>query len=1854
MRDRVWAAVCGLVIVSGVGCLDSMEEDDGPIEAVERAAPSPCPEPVDDQQAVSDAFLSVLYPDSGVDGPIACRWASPDCSARTTHLTNVPTGAPPSVAACRNAQASLMSCYNAAVLITWNGLDQGSAALLFEGAVRTRDAVVRAGSDDSSPAWLRSFGPANLLAKLFRDAGVPVNAALPTCASGTANQRYQCLAGVDRGLYRGLLALLDHHAGVAARNGRLIGASERAWRIAESATAPVHARIAQTRKIDPAGPRLNRIDLLGKYAVLRLLDGSADESGESHLAHLVSRATYVPDAAGPAARLYVPRFDIILAAARSLAWDEAGRKPVDRDPLGAGDLRALWRTVGHGISLAGLQGRCDWSQELQEVRFALAALYQPRKWQRMDRPLDLEELTAFDSSWFDYLSGTAVAEGRACGWITSEDYVYGWSSTSYWYEYDTWEDCEEGSTTNDGAVVTDCQTCDPDEVVNGVECDCHLETYCTRRGLFGGCTQEYSFWDCQFIVELQYSETTEETGRVADAYTFVTSIFQAYRDLMSYYDAFEKTADGYVKRGGGRADGIYDLHYDPLAEDNATIALSYVDGEQCDEELSTFESAFGNTPALDCKAGDLCDDDHGALWPSGAWIPFPIATRLCPETAGTFGGVLADDYSFGWCATPWDYTEAVARSWLPASETVIAAIAEEDALDWFLSDETWQAEDGESLEGILVHFFGEVTLHAQPSAAQYLRKAQVAYSAGFLPGLDVSTPLASETLGLDAVEALVDAGLEVMGKDFDLSLEFYELEDDVTGDTTPLMLLHDRPIPRLALAAMAAVSNATVDNDYTSQRAMIYPRLGDALELYRELVRLKLEVLWRRADGFGQCIATGTCKATAGPGCADYCGYYEDALSFTAEASAELDAVDEMLSTHALWIDLETCPFAARRAVSPFDCGAEDPADLHGYIGRLRDHIAGTRDELARAAVSIQAGNDAFGFRGVNHYPGNDVDSRIEALLDGVIGLGRTYEGFIDDYLATLASYSEFESSVASAAITSSQLLAGYCADEFGVAQPEGCAVDKTTWSTDHELVGAVNQALAETVCAGTVVDRETGAQLNVTPAYLDDNGYTELYGLFQEYMTSLGLSPSFCPELTGPDFPDGFGGSLAGDLISMELILEQLAGHLARYRTELYAQETMSDLIQVIQSGVDGETDEIARAETIGSAFACIAAVAAAVATEGAATPGAVAACANFVVTAETGTDADSLEALQLDLQTALAGYSSLQNLMAIVFDVYTGLLQYDAAVASFDAHRAQFLNLQVNIEADYRNLYDNAFRFDPTNLLFADEHVASMAFNFQSAMRNVRELEILVGYDLGRPILEDRAVYIENDYYYLPRLADITVAEHYDLANDSAYVTLRGSAKPTDERKLTLVSFAALLGAIREAAETLSGGEQTTHGFLSEADGSGFDAAGNPESYTEWTLLRRSPFYNAWITSDPTGDDALDGGRAEPCAEGQVDLYYYCKNPDGTPMGPENNCLTVSSLDEATRINLAWADQLVVGIDAIPFTCTESGGVYSIAPATGANGVYLSMAELNPGETRDGVNDFDWYLPDFMETGTVTGVGDDRWYSGGPVSQEFYDSQTPTVRRLMDDVFDMADYGVVSVDVKTFMPGSYLLALHPSDAENPNTVFDPVINDFDLEGWGLVGATGADETFAERLEDISILCADSTTCEGQNRDGSDSVESHYARVFYSGPGHQSTMCTGDAHQEKSEWLVDDRSVQGAFAIRSTVSDEHEADAAWMSARIDNGAASVKAGVLDGLPLQPTLAVFQVFGLTDSDGVEEPNKWVLHVDGADETPNLRIAFRYRYYGAELSTNAEWDESEAQSFFESALPCVQPTSAFPW
>ena len=135
------------------------------------------------------------------------------------------------------------------------------------------------------------------------------------------------------------------------------------------------------------------------------------------------------------------------------------------------------------------------------------------------------------------ITAQATAMAHACGWVQTEDSVTSWSEVAYWSEYETWEECHEGTETTDGGVVVDCATCDEGDSVYGVECDCQLKTYCTRRGLFGGCTQEYSFYDCQYVVKIDYSSTTNGTTTVADAFSFVGSLREGYRQVMSYNDA---------------------------------------------------------------------------------------------------------------------------------------------------------------------------------------------------------------------------------------------------------------------------------------------------------------------------------------------------------------------------------------------------------------------------------------------------------------------------------------------------------------------------------------------------------------------------------------------------------------------------------------------------------------------------------------------------------------------------------------------------------------------------------------------------------------------------------------------------------------------------------------------------------------------------------------------------------------------------------------------------------------------------------------------------------------------------------------------------------------------------------------------------------------------------------------------------------------------------------------------------------------------------------------------------------------------------------------------------------------------
>jgi hypothetical protein len=1875
-----------LGILGAFGCAggDAATPTDLDITVAESAAPT-CLPPAEDQAAVTRTYLATLFPDSATDKPIACKINSANCSQRFTHKSAAPTGTVPAIAGCKSGEQPLGACYTAAVQVTLAALNAGDAAKLYEGAVRTRDITLRAANDDSSPSWLRNFGAANVLARTYIDAGIPVNAPLANCVTGTTDQRYVCLANGNRAHYRGLLGLLERHLGILLRTGTaadLVGASERMWSIVKSATAPVHAKIVASGKIEPkAGIRMNRIDLLAKHSVLRQLDGSTAGTVDTHLANLVTRKTYVPASPGAVGPLLVPRFDILLAAGASFSWDDVRNRPIDADPIGADDVRALHRTLTHGITLSTLQGQCVRAQQFQDIRVASSALFAPKKFIELEG-MASSAFTSMDGSLSEVLVDIAIAQGRSCGWITSEDYVYGWTETVTWYEYDAWDDCEEGTPVPNGGVVTDCERCEDDgDVINGAECECHWHTYDTGAS-------EYSFEDCNYIVEIEYSEDYQEEGRVADAYTFVQSLREAYRELMVGYDAFEKVNGRWVKRQGNNADGILDLHY-VESDSDATIALAYVDGEQCDEEVASVSATYGDVPTLDCAPGDVCGVAGSEWFPLGAWIPFPIASRVCPIAAGTFAGVLADDGNESWCATPWDYTKAVAHDWLPYAESIIAAIGEEDMLDGYeTAGDTWQAEDGENLESVLVEFFAEAGIHGTTAAAAYLREAQVAYTAGKLPTLDADAALAGETLGLENVEDSVDAGLDVLALTSELQLDFHEMEDDVSEDSTAVSMYYDRPIPKLVLGAMEDLDGGIVTNDYTSNKAMAYARLGDQLDLHRQLVRMKLEILWRKADGFGACTDTGVCDPFAGPSCTSNCARFEDVLELVDETSAELDELDDMLADHAGWM-LQDCPFAANPAPlarvvagAVMDC-ADDPQGLLEYIGRLREHIAGTKDELARSAASMQAGNDAFGFRGMNHYPGDAIDTRIGELVENVRTMGTEYEDFIDSYLGTLADYSQFESAVDAAANNASVLLASYCVDEDGVEEPTGCAVDASTWTTSTPLAGLVNEIIEETFCAGRLVDPETGAEITVMPDYLDDNGEADLFQIYSDYMTSLGLATDTCPQIAAPDFGEweGYGGALAADLSAMQNILEQLSQQLTTFRSTLYAQATMAEAIAVIQGRIDGTTDAISRAQTLQGTLACAVAATVAVGVgtsafpelAGAALPamtGAIGACSNMMFTIAGGALGDTLEELQMQLATLYFDYAALQNLLAIAGDIHGTLLQYEAAVRSFDAHRAELQNASNSVTAEFRDLFTNAFAFDPTNLLFHDEQVANMALNFDAAMRDVRELEILVGYDLGAPLSEKKGIYIEDGYYFLPRLADVTVAESYGGTGLKAYAQLAGSTQPTDERNMNLVAIATLLGAIHDAAETLSAAPPppassererwSAHGFLSEETGSGFDASGYPESEMESMLLRSSPFFNAWVASDLTHDDAGDGGgvEADACDVGFVDLYDYCKDADGNATVPENTCLDVRTLPEVIRLNLAWTDLEIVGIGARNFTCTETAGVHSIVPAVGANGVYLDIEELNPTEVRNGVGDTDWYLPDFMEKGTL-GAGD-SWYRG--ISQDFYDSQSPTVRRLMTAVLDMADRGVVEITRNAFMPGSYLLAIHPTDTENYNAVWDPVTNNFDLEYWALVDTgVGSENTFAERLEDISVLCTDSSTCLGIDRNGGNAVESHHARFFYSGPGQQSTVCSGSESQEKRDWVVDDRSTMGQFAIRSTNASLHLSDAEWMSARVADPTASVKAGDLAEVPLQATLAIVQVFGLTDADGVEEPQPWVFQGDPpavaggavADEVPNLRVAFRYRYYSTALATDADWSVQEGRDFYESVTSCTG-ANTYPW
>ena len=109
---------------------------------------------------------------------------------------------------------------------------------------------------------------------------------------------------------------------------------------------------------------------------------------------------------------------------------------------------------------------------------------------------------------------------------------------------------------------------------------------------------------------------------------------------------------------------------------------------------------------------------------------------------------------------------------------------------------------------------------------------------------------------------------------------------------------------------------------------------------------MKMDVLWRRADGFDACLSAGVCDGSATSECADSCFFYEEALSFVEEKVAELETLDEMLSSHELWISSNTCKDSGSRLGTFSIVCIDDVAELGSYVSRLREHLSGTQDEL--------------------------------------------------------------------------------------------------------------------------------------------------------------------------------------------------------------------------------------------------------------------------------------------------------------------------------------------------------------------------------------------------------------------------------------------------------------------------------------------------------------------------------------------------------------------------------------------------------------------------------------------------------------------------------------------------------------------------------------------------------------------------------------------------------------------------------------------------------------------------------------------------------------------------------------------
>jgi hypothetical protein len=1697
------------------------------------------------------------------DEPLACAASAGACVAGATQLSFVPPVTVPALASCAGS-AALMTCYAGAVERLQEALDQGDATLLFEAAQRTRDVAARADNTATAPAWMHTASPSNLLVRFFNERGMPLGQ-IGSCASGSEAARYTCLgsaSGPPAPVYRAAIGILDHHSDLVVNWGGTTGARTRLEHIFRSATAPTVAAMTAARVLDPRrGPGMIRVDLLGKITYLRALTGEAGATFADEKAYLDSLTAY--QATGSTTR--VDAHLALFAAHRAARWRDPATGAVQIiDPALDADTDALLEDAAYTTHLQLIRSAVPAAQ----VSAALAAHYTgTRSADHFDATgiatRFTEALTDFTSiavfGWTDGL------ENSHCDWFTVTDLT-----RDILMSYPV--------TTTQRLRVPDClphsDGCNP-------QTDWHWETVTTTT------------WVTVKVGEIDLGEDID-AGSIRH----------------NYYELLDADDGDFVDVDGNHQPDI-DITT-TMFLDNPTIARAGISATECLAELANISGGYHHAldaSSLSCGTSGTssCQSDYGGT-DGHMFLPFAMAARLCPDyTANAVGVnsvVLVGGNLAGVspsCPTPLEFVARFADTMEHAPDGFLDAVADNRG----------------AIGALVADMAAEGDLLTAPTAGIRRQKADLAYFSAEPLGSCADNPT-GKCVGLDVLQSRLDAAADPLEKGIALHRQFDRIARTVVNGNEAIATWAADGVAQCQ-ACSGGTCLTCLQNSLNQVRALAYRRQRDLLGVYQSVRADQLEVLSRRMDAMpASCITAidanhdGTLDSdgcnSADATCAAYCSSYTSAQSLVATATSDMATAVSDLGIQ-------------KDVVRSVGGGSA----LSSLIDDLATWAAGISTQASVRLAAIGGGVDWLGDtkgRWAVVLPGADggtlgeqIESDLGDLEVSANHLADDYDGWIASYLGDLSNKTAFAQAATTATLNVQTNIATYCShiDDGTPATENGACGHGVALDEKNPTAKRINGVIDDQLCNLSVAEFPAAISFTLTNSHSSD--YLPAGDPYLVWAASIGVAP--CPHLTTVDVDDirsKYGGTLViGNVDAMQRSLYDLEAAIKDYHDYISLMHQTDQLFDSYTDAVATyEKKKATRAWIVGGAV-CIGTVlgatAATIASSGAAAPiwiGAAKTCASrfsdpnvdlFPNDGNYNAEELNFEATFVNQQFTEAEqlYTASQKLESIalrIADYESTVFAYRSELAAYERTVA-FGNSTLDALGSYE-----AFN-DPTYVKFEEQELAGLKNQFRDFAHRLEDTRRTVAYELSNDVPSD-AVYPRTtvEQYWMPSIADITIASTAGAHPDSAYLGLAmvGAAPPAPEAQ-TLVATASLLQKVIDDFHTVYGerlegaSAQTAYiassvpGLL-DADNNGLQDTllGIPQYANpgELAMLGDSRFY------------AASGLSRSGCRAGSVDLHDYCNVLSGTSTPTvAGECADVRGKTVSERLGLAHLDHMTRTTGRETFACTvDAGGAYHIAIATGSGVNATFTASDLPIATYDSAH----------------------WYRGVPdtVDEAFYAAQTTTVRRLIDVYLDgVTDPRFALSKNFKFDPGKYLYLV------------DMTAPALEPEGDVLTGVQFPAQTMSEQLEGLAVVCASSAACGAS----STAVEQGRAiDVVTFGPGYKGMRCryttdyatqTGlsysDGTSRQAQLAFDMDSDLSAGTIKSVVTTTAESDPLVATA-LDQSTVLQR-------PLHASRFLIGVGGLYDGGQHPVGNVWALYLGGTE--PRLRIAARFSHYNTD-------------------------------